>query len=43
MENALYISGFESIADYLRQNVGEGDIVILMGAGDIDRVAKLLF
>lgn len=43
MENALHISGFGNIANYLRENVGEGDTVILMGAGDIDCVAKLLF
>ncbi len=43
MENALCIDSFEGIADYIRKNAEDGDTVILMGAGDIDGVAKLLF
>ncbi|MBQ4648313.1 MAG: UDP-N-acetylmuramate--L-alanine ligase [Clostridia bacterium] len=43
MENAVCIDSFQGIADYLRANVREGDTVIIMGAGDIDQVAKLLF
>lgn len=43
MENAIHIDSFEGIAEYLKKTAGEGDVVILMGAGDIDQVAKLLF
>ncbi len=43
MENAMCLDSFEKIADYIKENATEGDTVILMGAGDIDRVAKILF
>lgn len=40
---ALYHPGdLESLASTLRHSIGDGDLVITMGAGDIDRVARLL-
>jgi UDP-N-acetylmuramate--alanine ligase len=36
---AFFIDGFEQICDYLNNNVGAGDLVITMGAGDIWKVA----
>lgn len=33
--NALYLGGFENIANYVKQTAHTGDIVIIMGAGDI--------
>ncbi|MCX8129841.1 MAG: UDP-N-acetylmuramate--L-alanine ligase [Clostridia bacterium] len=40
-QNAVYISGFDAIADYLDKNVSPGDLVITMGAGDIYKVGEL--
>lgn len=40
--NALYIQKFENIKDYIVKHVHAEDIVITMGAGDIDNVASLL-
>lgn len=38
---AIYIDGFESIAEYLQEHVLPGDIIITMGAGDIYKVGEL--
>ncbi len=40
--DAIYISEFEDIAKYLRENVGENDLIITAGAGPIYQVADLL-
>ncbi len=37
---AIYISRFEDIADYLKENLQEGDFGILMGAGNVNTIAK---
>jgi len=39
----LYFDSFEGIADFVKKNATEGDIVIFMGAGDIYKAGKLLF
>ncbi|MFA5562465.1 MAG: UDP-N-acetylmuramate--L-alanine ligase [Eubacteriales bacterium] len=39
---AVAISGFEGIAEHLRSAVCAGDTVVVMGAGDIDRVFEHL-
>ena len=36
---ALFIDGFEKTLDYLKGNVRSGDLVVIMGAGDIWKVA----
>jgi UDP-N-acetylmuramate--alanine ligase len=36
---ARFIDGFAEICEYLKQNVGSGDLVVTMGAGDIWKVA----
>jgi len=36
---ALFIKSFEAICDYLKNNVGPGELVVTMGAGDIWKVA----
>ncbi len=41
-KDAKYIDSFEGIADYLKENVSEGEMVFLMGAGDVIDIAKLL-
>ena len=33
--NALYLSTFEEISDWLRENASEGDIVVTLGSGDV--------
>lgn len=40
--NARYIDEFSEIADFLRENVKEGDIVFTMGAGDIVNINDLI-
>ncbi len=42
VDGSVYLDSFEKIADYLRQNVKEGDAVIVMGAGDIIKLDSLL-
>ena len=39
---AEYINSFEGIAEYLKQNVFEGDVIIIMGAGDTYRLFPLM-
>ncbi|MBE6605716.1 MAG: UDP-N-acetylmuramate--L-alanine ligase [Ruminococcaceae bacterium] len=41
-ENSVYIDSFEGIVMYLRANVKEGETVIIMGAGDINKVCGML-
>ncbi|MBQ9939946.1 MAG: UDP-N-acetylmuramate--L-alanine ligase [Clostridia bacterium] len=36
--DALYLGGFEEIAEYLRGQAREGDIILIMGAGDINNL-----
>lgn len=39
--NAIYISDFEDIVDYLDKNAESGDLILTMGAGDIVRVGEM--
>ncbi len=39
---ALYFDSFEKIAGYLKENVSEGETVIIMGAGDVNKICDLL-
>ena len=41
-QHAEYIDSFEDIADYLRRNVYEGDVIIVMGAGDTYKLFPLM-
>ena len=41
-QHAEYIDSFEGIADYLRRNVYEGDVIIVMGAGDTYKLFPLM-
>ena len=38
--DAVHISDFDKIADFIRENVSPGDIVITLGAGDINEVIQ---
>ncbi|AHM55541.1 UDP-N-acetylmuramate--L-alanine ligase MurC [Peptoclostridium acidaminophilum DSM 3953] len=42
-KNVNYISSFEEIASYVLEHASEGDIVITMGAGDINRINDIIF
>jgi UDP-N-acetylmuramate--alanine ligase len=39
---AIFIEKFEEISDYLKENTGEGDVVLTIGAGDIYKVGENL-
>ena len=41
-EKALYCGSFEAVAEQIVKEAREGDLVIVMGAGDIFRVFDLL-
>lgn len=41
-KDAHYLGGFQDIVSYLLENVVPGDMVITMGAGNIDQVGSLL-
>lgn len=40
--NVIYINSFDKITDYIKTNVKEKDLVITIGAGPINKVAKEL-
>ncbi len=42
IEGSVWFPTFEEIADYLRQNITEGDLVITLGCGDVYKIAKML-
>jgi len=42
IENAMYMNDFEEIAEYVRRNVEKDDIVLTMGAGNINEIAEKL-
>ncbi len=39
-KNVIYLDSYEKIIDYIKANVEENDLVVTIGAGDIDIVAK---
>ncbi|MBE7026587.1 MAG: UDP-N-acetylmuramate--L-alanine ligase [Ruminococcaceae bacterium] len=41
-QNAVYISSFDEIALQLESIIGEGDIVITMGAGNVYKISEIL-
>lgn len=40
--NAAYIKGFDAIAEFIKQNVKAGDIILTMGAGDVYKIGEML-
>jgi UDP-N-acetylmuramate--alanine ligase len=38
-----YVPSYDAAADLIRATVHEGDTVMILGAGTVDRVAKILF
>lgn len=41
--NAAYIPSYDAAADLIRAAAREGDTVMILGAGTVDRIAKILF
>ena len=37
-----YVGGFDKIAEYIKKTAAPNDTVIVMGAGDVNRVIDLL-
>ena len=42
IEGAVYLSDFTQIVDYVSQRVGEGDLVITVGAGNVFQIGEML-
>jgi len=42
-DRATYCGDFTTVAERLKQDARAGDVILIMGAGDIDQVFKLLF
>ncbi len=42
VKNGIYLSSFEEISDYIKKNCDESDIVMILGAGDIVKVGKMI-
>lgn len=40
--NAHYLPGLEASADYLKESLTEGDLLLVMGAGPVDAIFQLL-
>ncbi len=41
-KSTRFIDSFDGIAEFLKENVGDGEMVFLMGAGDVIDISKLL-
>ena len=42
VKGGIYLSSFEKISDYIKNNCNENDIVLILGAGDIIRVGNMI-
>ena len=42
LKNCVYIENFGEIAEYLKKNAAENDLIIVTGAGDINNLTKML-
>lgn len=42
IDGAVYIKDFDDIADYIRKNAAEGDIVLTVGAGNVCNIADMI-
>jgi len=41
-KNVIHIPTYEKIANYLKENISENDLIITIGAGPINKVANIL-
>lgn len=42
IDGSVWFDSFEKIADYLKENITEGDLVITLGCGDVYKIAKMI-
>lgn len=42
VKNSKFFGSFSDIAEYIRDNAGNGDLILTMGAGDIYKVGKMI-
>jgi len=42
LENCVYIEKFEEIAEYLKKNAHENDLIVVTGAGDINNLTNMI-
>ncbi len=40
--DSVWFDTFEKVADYLKANIGEGDLVLTLGCGDVYKIAKII-
>ena len=43
IENSIVIKDFEQIADYLKKNVEQGDMILTMGGGNIYKCTDIIY
>ena len=41
-DNAFYISGFEDIVKFIKENIKKDDVVVTMGAGDVYKIGEMI-
>ena len=41
-DNAFYISGFEEIVKFIKENIKKDDVVVTMGAGDVYKIGEMI-
>ena len=41
-DNAFYISGFEDIVKFIKENIKKDDVVVTMGAGDVYKIGEII-
>ena len=42
IDGSVWFDTFQKVADYLKENIGEGDLVLTLGCGDVYKIAKLI-
>ena len=41
-DNAFYISGFDDIVKFIKENIKKDDVVVTMGAGDVYKIGEMI-
>ena len=41
-DNAFYISGFDDIVKFIKENIKKDDVVVTMGAGDVYKIGEVI-
>lgn len=41
-DNVFYISGFEDIVKFIKENIKKDDVVVTMGAGDVYKIGEMI-